>query len=76
MSQDNNIYISTMVHEAVVIVDENGTEAAAVSMAISKNFSHPEPSKPIVFYANRSFVYYIRHMSTNTILFLGDYQGQ
>lgn len=68
-------YVSTMLHEAVVIVDEAGTEAAASTVAVvtMKCCFRPEPPK--VFNANRSFVYYIKHMATNTILFVGDYHG-
>lgn len=70
-------FISTMIHEAVVIVDENGTEAAAVTVAVCMKESmctrnDPEPK---IFNANHSFVYYIKHKPTNTLMFVGDYHG-
>lgn len=69
-------YVSTMIHEAVVIVDEDGTEAAAVTVAVCVNEScSMRKPKSTVFYANRSFIYYIKHVPTNTLLFVGDFQG-
>jgi serine protease inhibitor len=68
-------YVSTMIHEAVVIVDEAGTEAAAVTVAAIKRQCMMMKPEPIIFYANRSFVYYIKHMPTNTLLFVGDFHG-
>lgn len=67
----NNPYVSVMVHEAVVIVDESGTEAAAVTAAVLQE-KCCLPPQPKVFYANHSFVYYIRHIETGTLLFVGD----
>ena len=66
-------FISTAIHEAVVIVDEEGTEAAATTvMMMSKGLVM---TKDFVFNANHSFIYYIRHNPTNTVLFVGDYHG-
>ena len=67
-------YVSNMVHEAVVIVDEVGTEAAAATICMSDNCLSSEP-QPIVFNANHSFIYYIKHSRTNTLLFVGEYAG-
>ena len=74
---DKNTYISGILHEAVVIVDEEGTEAAAVTVAHMRNcitsISMPKPPK--IFKADHSFIYYIRHMASNTLLFIGDFNG-
>ncbi len=35
-----------------------------------------EPVVPIVFNANHSFQYYIRHHETNSIMFYGIYDGE
>lgn len=67
--------VSTMIHEAVVIVDESGTEAAAVTVAVMRMECMMIKPDPIVFNANHSFVYYIKHKPTNTLLFVGDYHG-
>ena len=36
----------------------------------------PMPEEPVLFYANRPFVYIIREASTNAILFVGRYTGK
>lgn len=70
-----NAYCSTMIHEAVIIVDEEGTEAAAVTVAVMMEESCCYEPDPEIFYANHSFVYYIKHRPTNTLIFVGDYHG-
>jgi hypothetical protein len=62
-----------LLHEAIVIVDEEGTEAAAATSFSFCDSSPPvEPS--INFILNRSFYYYIRHKPTDTVVFTGHYQ--
>ena len=75
ISAGKTAYVSAMIHEAVIIVDENGIEAAASTIAIVKMeccIVNPEPK---IFYANHSFIYYIKHIPTNTLLIVGDYHG-
>ena len=67
------IYISSASHEAVVIIDEEGTEAAAFTGFMTRAACvKPEPPK---FRADHSFMYYIRHKPSNIILFVGVYHG-
>lgn len=70
-------YVSKIIHEAVVIVDETGTEAAATTVVVMKQMmAMPTISiKPIVFRADHEFIYYIRHIPTNIILFYGNFDG-
>lgn len=68
----NGIHISKAIHEAVVIVDEEGTEAAAMTVMYAEKCCYTPPT---VFKADHSFIYYIRHKPTNMILFVGDYHG-
>jgi len=57
----------------VVIVDEEGTEAAGTTvMYMTKGMAI---SKFATFKADHSFIYLIRHKPTNTIVFVGDYHG-
>src|SRR5579872_2605664 len=72
-----SVYVSNIIHEAVVIVDEEGTEAAAVTVMTlcSKSMHHEAPEIPVVFRCDKSFVYYIRHVESGTLLFVGDYHG-
>ena len=67
------IGIDQIIHNAVIIVDEQGTKAAA-STAMMLLSNSIEPQKPkINFIANHQFIYYIRHVPTNTIIFIGQY---
>jgi serpin B/serpin B11/12 len=69
-------YVSTMVHEAVVVIDEIGTEAAATTVAVMRLESCSRTKRePVVFYANHPFMYYIKHVPTKTLLFVGDFHG-
>lgn len=75
MSKDQ-LYISNAIHEAVVIVDESGTEAAAVTVITTDNCARSSVrEKPIQFYLHRPFLYAIKDRKNNMILFSGDYQG-
>ena len=62
------LWLNAVVHCAYVKVDEEGTEAAAVT-GMGGYFGAP-PSVPI-FRANHPFVYLIRDNRTNSILFMG-----
>ncbi|MDR3566082.1 MAG: serpin family protein [Negativicutes bacterium] len=64
------LYISDVIHQAVIEVNEEGSEAAAataVIMAIKSSLGSPIP----VFAADRPFVFLIRHKPTGSILFMG-----
>lgn len=52
-------------------IDENGTEAAAVTIIGMDGEAPPTQSKVIDFYVNRPFFYFLKEKSTNTILFMG-----
>lgn len=78
MCEKENVYISMMRQKAKVKVNEEGSEAAAVTIA-GANLSTavcPTPSYPKTeFHANRPFVYVIREASSGVILFVGKYTG-
>lgn len=75
MTDDTRLEVSDVIHEAVVIVDEEKTEAAAVTAVyvLSKCLIR-EPTY-YEFRANRTFIYNIIHRPTQTILFSGCYDG-
>lgn len=75
MSMAAGTYVSDMIHEAVVIVDEAGTEAAAVTVAVCVQESCMMCPPPAVFKADHPFIYYIKHRPSDLILFVGDYHG-
>ncbi len=66
-SQD--LYISDVVHQAFVDVDEAGTEAAAATAVIVGTTSIP--AQPVAVTLDRPFVFLVRDIETGTILFLG-----
>ena len=63
-----SIMISKVVHEAFIEVNEEGTEAAAATAvgAVARSLSHPTR-----FIADRPFLFIIRHIPSNTALFIG-----
>ena len=65
--------ISDVMHDAWVKVDEEGTEAAAVTMMelLSEGWSPEEPPEAIPFHVDRPFVFLIRDDETGAVLFMG-----
>ncbi len=70
-----SIYVDQIIHEAVIIVDESGTEAAAVSAITMKSTFVTEVKPPKIFKADHAFIFYIRDKKSGSVLFYGDYQG-
>jgi serpin B len=69
---DQPLSLSAVVHQALVEVDEQGTEAAAATGAIavtSAIVSDPTPKK--VFRADHPFVFAIRNHRTGDVFFMG-----
>ena len=65
------VYIGNMCQVAIIKLDEQGTEAAAVTV-IDGATSEPDYA---VFHANRPFLYIISEQSTGAIFFIGQYTG-
>lgn len=69
MTGEPNLVISSVLHQATIDVNEDGTEAAAAT-AISMNLtSMPAESYSITL--DKPFIYVIIEVSTNTIVFMG-----
>ena len=73
------VYIDMMRQKAKIKVNEDGSEAAAITIVGMKMGSMD--NKPIeypkaIFHANRPFVYVIREASSGVILFVGKFTGQ
>jgi serine protease inhibitor len=64
-------YIGDVLHKAFVEVNEEGTEAAAVTIVLMVTESAKEEDPIPTVYINRPFVFVIRDMQTNSILFMG-----
>ena len=63
----NQVFVNSIIHDAIVIVDEDGVEAAATTSIL---FDQAE-SKTFNFNANHSFYYAIVHKPEQLILFNG-----
>ena len=64
-----NLHIGEVVHKTFVDVNEEGTEAAAVTSVGVVATSAPPP--PIPFTIDRPFFFGIRDNETKTVLFMG-----
>lgn len=67
------VYISNMFQSAKIKLDEEGTEAAAVTVIEVGESAMPE--EPKRFHANHPFLYIISEQSTGAIFFIGQYSG-
>ena len=67
---DEKVSISDVIQATFVNVDEEGTEAAAVTVATLDNCV-VMPMRTSSFIMNRPFVYIIREKTSGTILFMG-----
>ncbi len=78
MCEGRPVYIEMMRQKAKIKVNEEGSEAVAVTVAGMENCtSAGEPTYPkATFHANRPFVYVIREASSGLILFVGKYTGK
>ena len=69
-------YIDLMKQVAKIKLNEEGTEAAAITV-IGAKMTSIGPSKPlrVEFHATRPFLYVISEQSTGAIFFIGQYMG-
>lgn len=76
MCEEGNAYINMMRQKATIKVNEEGSEAAAVTVAgMALNSVGPKEYPKATFHANRPFVYVITETSSDIILFVGKYAG-
>lgn len=71
------LYVSNIIHEAVIKVNEKGTEAAAATAMMMRAMAMPPgPVEKITqFRADHTFYYYLRDTTNNAIYFSGIYNG-
>ena len=67
---DKPFYVSRLLHKVVVKVDENGTEAAALTVTAVSSCAPPsgEPERPVLFRADHTFMFAIIKMVDCTYL--------
>ena len=69
---DDALCLSFVLQDAIIKVDEEGSEAAAVSIAgMEKNAAMP--GEKVTFHAERPFIYFISETDSGAILFAGRY---
>ncbi len=69
MTGNRDLFISDVIHQAFVSVDESGTEAAAATAVIMAELAMP--AEPIEVTMDHPFIFMIRDIQTGAILFVG-----
>ena len=70
MSQ-SRLFVSEVKHQSFVDVNEQGTEAAAVTSGVMALASVRNPAPPFEMTVDRPFLFVISHRATGSILFIG-----
>jgi len=65
------LWIGDVIHKAYVRVDEEGTEAAALTITLGTGSIAPPEPEPIEICIDRPFLFAIRDIHTGVVLFLG-----
>jgi serpin B len=68
---DRGLFVSAVRQRAFVEVNEEGTEAAAVTMLPMRSGMQMNPPKPFQMIVDRPFLFLIEDQQTRTILFMG-----
>jgi serpin B len=69
MTEDEDLFISDVIHEVFIAVDEVGTEAAAVTAVMMRTTGMP--AEPVRLVVDRPFLFVIHDVEHGTPLFLG-----
>jgi serpin B len=64
------MYISRVIHDALIEVDERGSEAAAATI-VEVGLTSVGPNQPSVFTLDKPFVFFIQDNHSGAILFMG-----
>jgi serpin B len=70
MTGTYELFISDVIHQAFVSVDEYGTEAAAATAVIMAGATPPS-NEPVTLDIDHPFIFLIRDMKTGSVLFVG-----
>ena len=68
---DHALFLNQLKQFTFLKVDEEGTEAAAVTIGGMVDSAAPPSTGPVEFFLNRPFVFMINETSTGTVLFMG-----
>jgi serpin B len=71
-NMEQNLYISRVIHQSFLRMDEEGTEAAAVTVVeVTATSVGPGPNLDFSMTVDRPYLMAIRERSSNSLLFLG-----
>ncbi len=70
-SPADRLFIGHVFHKAFVAVDEAGTEAAAATAVVMPRAGSAAPADPTRFQADHPFMFFIRDVKNDAILFVG-----
>ncbi|MBQ6845877.1 MAG: hypothetical protein IJO61_01980, partial [Oscillospiraceae bacterium] len=68
-----DMWIEDVLHKTYIEIDEEGTEAAAVTAVGMGGSGSAEPPEPIELKFNKPFTFVIRDDVSGEILFMGEY---
>lgn len=71
MTGKKDLVIDKVIHQAMIEVAEEGTEAAAATAVVVIRKTSIDPDEPPVFRANRPFLFFVKDNTTQNILFSG-----
>lgn len=71
--KDANTAISNVLHKTYIDVDEEGTEAAAITAIMMAGSAMPKPEEIIEFKADKPFTFLIRDNISGETFFIGEY---
>lgn len=73
LSPDEDLWIDKILHKTYISVDEEGTEAAAVTAVMMEGATSARPEEPIEVKFDKPFYFVIRDETNGEILFIGRY---
>ena len=76
ISSSDDLSFDMIFQKAKIMVDKKGTEAAAVTVVGTEGAAMPgEELDPVLFRADKPFLYLITEKTTGAVLFIGAYMG-
>ncbi|XP_049951614.1 leukocyte elastase inhibitor-like isoform X1 [Schistocerca serialis cubense] len=74
---DLPLEVSKALHKAFIEVNEEGTEAAAATAVLSEKIDSVDekPPRPVIFKADRQFMFFIVDHQSSAVLFAGRFAG-
>ena len=71
ITTQERLFISAVVHQANIAVDEKGTEASAATAVVMAAAATTAPRQMVTLHVDRPFVFAVRDVNTGAMLFLG-----